>query len=88
MNSNNTIISGSNSRGRNIVTAVLRGNRKIRLPPYSLSAVCRKEEEAEIEEGLLHSKWSAAAADVNDRYYCIMLMMMVDYSFSFICHYD
>jgi len=56
MNSNSTIISGSNSRGRNIVTAVLRGNRKIRLPPYSLSAVYRKEEEAEIEEGLLHSK--------------------------------
>jgi hypothetical protein len=54
---NSTIISGNNnSRGRNIVTAVLRGNRKIRLPPYSLSAVYRKEEEAEIEEGLLHSK--------------------------------
>jgi len=56
MNSNSAIISGSNSKGRNIVTAVLRGNRKIRLPPYSLSAVYRKEEEAEIEEGLLHSK--------------------------------
>lgn len=57
ININSTIISGNNnSRGRNIVTAVLRGNRKIRLPPYSLSAVYRKEEEAEIEEGLLHSK--------------------------------